>query len=68
VSGVVRNIVDFGAFVDIGLKNDALIHISEISNERISHPLDILCLNQFLPAIRVISVNTDSNRVSLSLK
>ena len=68
VSGVVRNIVDFGAFVDIGLKNDGLIHISEMSEQRIQHPLEILSVNQYLPAIRVLAADPQRGRVSLSLK
>jgi uncharacterized protein len=68
VSGVVRSIVDFGAFVDIGLKNDGLIHISEISAQHIRHPLEVLSVNQYLPVIRVLAVDTDKGRVSLSLK
>ncbi|HUT64564.1 MAG TPA: helix-hairpin-helix domain-containing protein, partial [Spirochaetota bacterium] len=68
VSGVVRSIVDFGAFVDIGLKNDGLIHISQMSNKRISHPLERLSVNQYLPRIRVIGIDTQKGRVSLSLK
>jgi uncharacterized protein len=55
VSGVVRNITDFGAFVDIGLKNDGLIHISQISEKRISHPMDVLSINQQLKNIKVIN-------------
>lgn len=68
VSGVVRNITDFGAFVDIGLKNDGLIHISEISERRIMHPMEILSVNQFLQELRVISVDVAKGRVSLSLR
>ncbi len=68
VSGVVRSIVDFGAFVDIGLKNDGLIHISEMSQKRISHPLEVLSVNQYLPVIRVIGTDPDKGKVSLSLK
>ncbi len=68
ISGVVRNITDFGAFVDIGLKNDALIHISEISEQRISHPLEVLSVNHYLPQVRVISVDAEKGRVGLSLK
>lgn len=68
VSGVVRNIADFGAFVDIGLKNDGLIHISEISQKRLSHPLEVLSVNQHLPSIRVIEVDVAKGKVSLSLK
>ncbi len=68
VSGVVRSIVDFGAFVDIGLKNDGLIHISEMSDKRISHPLEVLSVNQYLPGIRVIETDPVKGKVSLSLK
>lgn len=67
VSGVVRNIADFGAFVDIGLKNDGMIHISKMSQKRISHPLEILSLNQYLPQIEVISIDNEKGKVSLSL-
>ena len=68
VSGVVRNITEFGAFVDIGLKNDGMIHISKMANKRVSHPLEILSLNQFLPIIEVISIDTKMGKVGLSLK
>ena len=67
VSGVVRNIADFGAFVDIGLKNDGMIHISKISGRRISHPLEVLSLNQYLPQIEVISIDNEKGKVGLSL-
>lgn len=67
VSGVVRNIADFGAFVDIGLKNDGMIHISKMSSKRISHPLEILSINQFLPQIEVLSIDLEKGKVSLSL-
>jgi len=68
VSGVVRNIADFGAFVDIGLKNDGLIHISQMSEKRISHPLEVLSVNQQLSAIRVVEVDIAKGKVGLSLK
>jgi uncharacterized protein len=68
LSGVVRNITDFGAFVDIGLKNDALLHISQISNQRISHPMDVLSINQQLKNLKVISVDLDKQRVGVSLR
>ncbi len=67
VSGIVRNIVDFGAFVDIGLKNDGLVHISKMSVKRIKHPLEILALNQYLPQIEVVSIDYASGKVGLSL-
>lgn len=68
VSGVVRNIVDFGAFVDVGLKNDGLIHISQIAERRISHPLEVLSVNQFLPVIRVLAVDVERGKLDLSLR
>ena len=67
VSGVVRNIADFGAFVDIGLKNDGMIHISKMSTKRIQHPLEILSLNQFLPQIEVVSIDNEKGKIGLSL-
>ncbi|MCK9472879.1 helix-hairpin-helix domain-containing protein, partial [Sulfurimonas sp.] len=67
VSGVVRNIADFGAFVDIGLKNDGMIHISKMSAKRVSHPLEVLSLNQYLPQIEVISIDEEKGKVGLSL-
>jgi uncharacterized protein len=68
VSGVVRNIADFGAFVDIGLKNDGMIHISEMSPKRIAHPLEVLSVNQYLPRIEVISIDLEKGKVGLSIK
>jgi len=68
VSGVVRNIADFGAFVDIGLKNDGMIHISQMSEQRIKHPLEVLSVNQYLAKIEVISVDIEKGKVGLSLK
>jgi len=65
VSGVVRNIADFGAFVDIGLKNDGMIHISKMSVTRIAHPLEVLSINQYLPQIEVVSI--DNEKIGLSL-
>lgn len=67
ISGVVRNITDFGAFVDIGLKNDGMIHISKMSVKRIRHPLEALSLNQYLPRIEVISIDDEKGKVGLSL-
>ena len=67
VSGVVRNITDFGAFVDIGLKNDGMIHISKMAPTKVSHPLEVLSLNQYLPQIEVISIDEEKGKVGLSL-
>ncbi len=68
VAGVVRNITDFGAFVDIGLKNDALLHISQISQKRINHPMDVLSVNQHLKDIKILSIEREKNKISLTLK
>ncbi len=68
VSGVVRNIADFGAFVDIGLKNDGMIHISQMTQHRIKHPLEVLSINQYLPKIEVIKIDYKNEKVGLSLK
>jgi len=68
VSGVVRNITDFGAFIDIGLKNDALLHISEYSHKRIFHLMDVMSINQQFKNLRILSVDLEKSRVSISLK
>ena len=68
LSGVVRNIADFGVFVDIGLKNDGFIHISQVSEKRVSHPLEVLSVNQQLSSLRVLEIDKEKGKVSLSLK
>ena len=65
--GTVRNITDFGAFVDIGLHDDGLIHISELSKRRVKHPLDVVSIGQVL-RVMVISVDEKRGRIGLSLK
>ena len=65
--GIVTNITNFGAFVDVGVHQDGLIHISQMSNRRIAHPLDVVKLHQHL-RVRVIEVDRRRNRISLSLK
>ena len=68
LSGVVGNITDFGVFVDIGLKNDAMIHISQLSDRRINHPSEVVSINQFLDKLYVINVDKVRQRIGLSLK
>ena len=65
--GIVTNITNFGAFVDIGVHQDGLIHISQMANRRIAHPTDVVKLHQHLK-VRVIEVVRRRNRISLSLK
>ena len=65
--GIVTNITNFGAFVDIGVHQDGLIHISQMANRRIAHPTDVVKLHQHLK-VRVIEVDRRRKRISLSLK
>lgn len=66
LEGTVRNVVDFGAFIDIGLKNDGLVHISKISHERIKHPLDKLSIGDIVE-VYVIDIDVNKHRVGLSM-
>lgn len=65
--GTIRNVTDFGAFVDIGIKTAGLIHISEMSSRRIRHPLDVVSVGDVVQ-VRVISVDEKRGRIGLSLK
>lgn len=67
LKGTVRNVVDFGAFVDIGLKNDGLVHISELSQRYVNHPLDIVSIGDVVE-VKIIGVDLKRKRVSLSMK
>ena len=67
LNGTVRNILDFGCFVDIGVHQDGLIHISELSNKFIKHPLDVVKIGQIVK-VKVISVDVNKKRIGLSLK
>ena len=66
LQGTVRNVIDFGAFVDIGLHNDGLIHISKMSNSYIKHPSEILNVGDIIDCY-VIDINKEKEKVSLSL-
>ncbi len=67
LSGTVRNVVDFGAFVDIGIKNDGLVHISEISKKRINKVSDVLTVGDIV-SVRVIKIDLERGKVGLSMK
>lgn len=67
LNGTVRNVVDFGAFVDIGIKNDGLVHISKISNKRVKNASDLLTVGDIV-MVKVIGIDKDKGRVSLSMK
>jgi uncharacterized protein len=67
LQGIIRNVVDFGAFVDIGVHEDGLIHISELSTSYVKHPLDIVKVGDIVK-VKVLSVDLQKKRISLSLK
>lgn len=67
LKGTVRNITDFGAFIDIGLKQAGLLHISEMSHRRVRHPLDVLSVGDSLD-VMIISIDEARGRIGLSLK
>ncbi|MGN0532594.1 MAG: Tex family protein [Eubacterium sp.] len=67
LKGTVRNVIDFGAFVDIGVHQDGLVHISQITNKFIKHPSDVLKVGDIV-TVWVISVDTKKNRISLTMK
>lgn len=67
LTGTVRNIADFGAFIDINVHQDGLVHISEISSKYIKHPSEILSINDIVK-VKVISVDVPKKRIGLSIK
>ena len=67
LTGTVRNIADFGAFVDINVHQDGLVHISEIANKFIHHPSEVLAINDIVK-VKVISVDPLTKRIGLSIK
>ena len=66
LQGTVRNVVDFGAFIDIGLHSDGLAHISKLTNKYIKHPSEVLSVGDIVDCY-VIEINTEKERVNLSL-
>lgn len=67
LTGTVRNVIDFGAFIDIGVHQDGLVHISEISDNYVKHPSDVLKVGQIVK-VRVLSVDVKKNRIGLTMK
>ena len=67
MKGTVRNVIDFGAFVDIGVHQDGLVHISQISRKRIKHPSDVLKVGDVVN-VKVLSVDTEKGRIALTMK
>ena len=66
LQGTVRNVVDFGVFIDIGLKNDGLAHISKLTNKYIKHPMEVVNVGDIVDCY-VDDINLEKNKVSLSL-
>jgi uncharacterized protein len=67
LTGTIRNVVDFGAFVDIGLKNDGLVHISELADQYVKDPHQVVAIGQIVQ-VRIINVDHKRSRVGLSMK
>ncbi len=67
LAGTVRNVIDFGAFVDIGLKNDGLVHISQLSDRFVKHPMDVVSVGDNV-TVWVLGVDAGKGRVSLTMK
>jgi len=66
MQGTVRNVVDFGVFVDIGVKQDGLVHISKMANKFVKHPMDIASVGDVV-TVWVEKVDVDKGRVALSM-
>ena len=67
LKGTVRNVIDFGAFIDIGVHQDGLVHISQISDKRIKHPSDVLKVGDVVN-VRIVKVDVEKGRISLTMK
>ena len=65
--GTVRNVSDFGAFVDIGVHQDGLVHKSQMANKFVKHPLDIVKVGDIVK-VKILDVDSKRNRISLSMK
>ena len=67
LNGTVRNVIDFGAFVDIGVKHDGLVHISELSDKYVKNPSDVVSIGDVVK-VKVIKIDNERQKVSLSMK
>ena len=65
--GIVTNVTNFGAFVDIGIKENGLVHISQLANRFVKNPADVVSLNQQVQ-VRIVSLDLDRKRIQLSMK
>ena len=67
LKGTVRNVVDFGAFIDIGVHQDGLVHISRICDKFIKHPSEVLSVGDIVD-VKILDVDTERKRISLTMK
>lgn len=67
LTGTVRNVVDFGAFVDIGVKQDGLVHVSQMSNKFVNHPMDVVSVGDTVK-VKILSIDRDKQKISLTMK
>ena len=67
MTGTVRNVVDFGAFVDIGVKQDGLVHVSQLSNKFIKNPMDVVSVGDEVE-VKIIGLDMERGKISLSMK
>ena len=67
MTGTVRNVVDFGAFVDIGVKQDGLVHISQLSNRFVRNPMEVVAVGDEVK-VRIIGLDLERGKISLSMK
>ena len=67
LKGTVRNVADFGAFIDIGVHQDGLVHISQLCNRFVKHPSEVVTVGDVVD-VTVLSVDPKSKRISLSMK
>ena len=67
LTGTVRNVIDFGAFVDVGVKHDGLVHISEMSDKFVKNPSEIVSVGDIVK-VKVIAIDMERQKVKLSMK
>ena len=67
LTGTVRTVVDFGAFVDIGVKNDGLVHISQLSNKYVKHPMDVVSVGDTVK-VKIISIDYEKQKIGLTMR
>ena len=67
LTGTVRNVIDFGVFVDIGVHQDGLVHISQLSDKFVKHPMDVVSIGDIVK-VKVLDIDVPKKRISLSMK